>query len=108
MDELAETTISSEETAQTTSAVLPLRPTRANRRASFYDLTYDELRVWLEQHDIPAYRATQLYEWAYRHLVTRHDDIGVAPRELRGFLEEQLPLDVLQPVREIHTDRSEE
>jgi 23S rRNA (adenine2503-C2)-methyltransferase len=108
MDEHSDTTSSSRpEAGHSTAVVLPVRSTRRNRRASFYDLTYEELRAWLEQHDIPAYRATQLYEWAYRHMVTRHEDVGVVPRDLRGLLAEQLPLDVLQPLREIHTDDGE-
>ncbi|RIK46230.1 MAG: 23S rRNA (adenine(2503)-C(2))-methyltransferase RlmN [Chloroflexi bacterium] len=81
-----------------------LHPLRRSRVSSFYDLTFDELRDMLAGRGQPGYRAQQLYEWAYKRLAGDYRDMTVLPAALRASLANELPLDVLTPVREIETD----
>lgn len=78
--------------------------TRREREPSFYDLTFDELVEWLLDRGEPAYRAKQLYEWAYRRLAEAPAQISVLPLGLRELLATQLSFNALTPVREILTD----
>lgn len=45
--------------------------------------TPDSLAPWLEAHDQPAYRATQILEWVYRHGAASIDAMSNLPRTLR-------------------------
>lgn len=100
-------TITTDVPAGRPTVARPIVSRRWQRPATFYDLTYDELRDWLAERGEPTYRAAQLYEWVYRHHADRYDDIRVLPRALRERLSAELPLAALHPVREVHTDDDE-
>jgi 23S rRNA (adenine2503-C2)-methyltransferase len=74
---------------------------------TFYDLSLDELSEHIRELGHPAYRARQLYHWAYHQLVDSYDDMTVLPKKLRSELAESLPLTHLEPVREIQADDGE-
>jgi 23S rRNA (adenine2503-C2)-methyltransferase len=90
----------------TTDAIRPPVSRRA-RPVSLNDLTLDELVERLAAVDAPAYRATQLYEWVYRHLATDYGAMTNLPAALRTRLAESLPLSTLTPVREQIADGGE-
>ena len=80
---------------------------RRVRPVSLYDLTFAELSDRLATLAAPAYRATQLSEWAYRHLATDYATMTSLPAALRERLAETLPLSSLEPVRELSADGGE-
>ena len=84
----------------------PLVPRRA-RPISLYDLTLADLAERVTDLGVPAYRATQLAEWAYRHQATDYAAMTNLPSALRAQLAETLPLSTLTPVREQIADGGE-
>lgn len=87
----------------------PRRPTvsRRDRPLALYDFTLDELTEWCRTHGLPAYRARQLFDWAYRHLATDYEAMTNLPARLRSDLADTLPLSTMVEVRALETDRGE-
>ena len=100
-----------------TATVLPLQPRpvpaarasvpRAERPLGFYDLTLPELEERLRAMGQPAYRARQIFGWAYRQLATDYAAMMNLPAPLRAELAAVLPLSTLTPVRELTADAGE-
>ncbi len=90
-------------------AVAPVRRPvpRSARPVGFFDLTLAELEERLREAGQPAYRARQLYEWAYRHLVDDYTAMTTLPAALRAELAGMFPFSTLAPVREIAADGGE-
>jgi 23S rRNA (adenine2503-C2)-methyltransferase len=84
----------------------PTAPVRLPRNAqpSLYELELHELAEFLEDIGQPAYRARQIYGWAYDRLETSWDPVTVLPKDLRAELEDALPITTLTPVREVEAD----
>jgi 23S rRNA (adenine2503-C2)-methyltransferase len=80
---------------------------RAERPIGFYDMTLSEVEDRLRGMKQADYRATQLYEWAYRGLVDEYAAMTNLPAALRATLADQLPLSLLTPVREVSADAGE-
>lgn len=80
---------------------------RRNTPATLYDLKLDELSSHLSGLGHPAYRARQIYHWAYQQLASSYDDIRVLPKALRSELSETLPLTYLELVEEEQTEDGE-
>lgn len=74
---------------------------------SLYDLTLDELAARLSGQGVPAYRARQIFHWAYRQLASDYAAMTVLPKTLRDQLAAELPCDQLEPVRVLQTDDGE-
>jgi 23S rRNA (adenine2503-C2)-methyltransferase len=55
----------------------------------------------------PAYRARQLFDWAYRQLATDYAGMTNLPAALRQELAASLPIAALTPVREVATDNGD-
>jgi len=53
---------------------------------NLYDLDRDALRALLAEWGQPAFRAAQIYEWLYKHKVTRFEDMTNLPKTLRDQL----------------------
>jgi 23S rRNA (adenine2503-C2)-methyltransferase len=51
-------------------------------------LTFEDLEIWLEEHNIERYRATQIYHWVYQKLTPTIESIQALPQELRTLLSE--------------------
>ncbi|MEA3401879.1 MAG: 23S rRNA (adenine(2503)-C(2))-methyltransferase RlmN [Armatimonadota bacterium] len=66
----------------------------------FYDLSYNQLKRWLEERGEPEYRADQIFEWAYQHLVPSFDEMTNLPKDLRAALAEELTIGPFEPVAE--------
>jgi 23S rRNA (adenine2503-C2)-methyltransferase len=91
----------------TTTLDLELAPTPRARRArphGLYDLTLAELEEWLRERGQSAFRATQVFNWVYRHHVSTFDQMTNLPAGVRAMLAAELPLGALTPVQEINTD----
>jgi 23S rRNA (adenine2503-C2)-methyltransferase len=80
---------------------------RRDRPVSFYDLSLPELQERLAAIGQPAYRAHQLYDWAYKRLAGAYEEMTSLPTALRRDLAAGLPLATMQPVREVATDGGE-
>lgn len=82
-------------------------PSRRQRPRGFTDLGLADLTAQVEELGYPAYRARQLYEWAYQHLAGSYDEMRTVPADLRAALAGSLPLTTLAPVQEIRTDNGD-
>ena len=82
-------------------------PSRRNRPVTFYDMTFEALTERLVAAGAPAYRARQLYDWAYDKLVTGYDEMRNVPAGLRRALDETLPFSTMRPLRELVTDNGD-
>jgi 23S rRNA (adenine2503-C2)-methyltransferase len=75
----------------------PLRPT------GLYDLTLDELTTWMSEHGQPAYRAKQVYAFAYQQLVASYDEMTNLPSALRTQLATDLPMSSMSTINEVQS-----
>jgi 23S rRNA (adenine2503-C2)-methyltransferase len=98
----------------TTPVPAPLapRPTRTStsrnlRPHGLYDLTLPELETRISELGFPAYRARQVWGWAYRQLVTDYAGMTNIPAALRDALAAAEPLALLAPVRTLTADDAE-
>lgn len=87
----------------------PLRvvTTRRARPRGLYDLTLHELEERVKALGHPAYRARQVWNWAYRQLVRDYAAMTNLPATLRDDLAASEPLDTLEPVRTVTADDGE-
>jgi 23S rRNA (adenine2503-C2)-methyltransferase len=88
--------------------VIAARPrSRAERPRGLADLTLGELETRLREWGEPAYRARQIFNWAYRHLAADYAAMTNLPAALRERLAEALPFSTLTVVRQLTADRGE-
>jgi 23S rRNA (adenine2503-C2)-methyltransferase len=81
-------------------------PRRARPRG-FYDLTRPELETLVTQLGFPAYRARQIWGWAYRQLVPDYAAMTNVPAATREAVATAAPMDLLAPVRTLTADDGE-
>jgi 23S rRNA (adenine2503-C2)-methyltransferase len=86
---------------------IPRVGSRAARPTGLYDLTLPELEARLHEMGQPAYRARQLFEWAYQHHAPDYAAMTSLPAALRAALPATVPLSTLTPVREVTADDGE-
>lgn len=101
----SDTTIMTE-TIEQDILIMPARGRRVTR-TTLYDLTYDDLRARVAECGQQPFRASQIYDWAYKKLVTGYDQMTNVPFELRSALSETLPMDPLTQVHAVETDDGE-
>lgn len=94
------------ETIPSDVLIMPGRGRRVTR-TTLYDLTYDDLRARVAELGQQPFRASQIYDWTYKKLVTDYDQMTNVPAELRAALGETLPMDPLTLVHAIETDDGE-
>lgn len=80
---------------------------RSSRPLGFYDLTLDQLTERMTAWGFPAFRARQVWGWAYRNLALGYDEMTNLPAALRENLAAELPLSTLATVRELTADNGE-
>jgi len=68
------------------------------RPVRLYDLDLDALESFLESMEEPSYRAQQIWEWLYVHLVDSHDEMTNLPKSLRQRLAEKTTIQLLEVV----------
>lgn len=61
--------------------------TTQRRLPLLYELALDELAAWLKERRQPAYRARQIFAWAYQRSAGSFADMTDLPRDLRTQLE---------------------
>ena len=90
-------------------AAAPLLPTlsRRIRPRGLYDLTLAELETRITGLGHPAYRARQIWHWAYRQLARDYAAMRNISATLRDELAADLPLTTLEPVRTVTADDGE-
>lgn len=74
-----------------------------SQRVAIYDLTHSALQALLEGWGEPSYRADQVWEWLYVHLVGSFDEMTNLPKDLRQRLAERASLDTLDLVDTVRT-----
>jgi 23S rRNA (adenine2503-C2)-methyltransferase len=74
---------------------------RAGRPRGAYDLSLDELESQVLELGFPAYRARQIWGWAYRQCVGDYPEMANIPVALRDALAARAPLSLLDPVRAV-------
>ena len=59
---------------------------------SILQTTREELKIFLRDHSLPAYRADQILSWVYKHRATDWQQTTNLPAELQQFLSEHYSL----------------
>lgn len=85
----------------------PTVPSRRNRPVGFYDLTFDALKERLAVAGAPAYRARQMFDWAYGKLVEGYDKMGNLPAGLSASFAAEVSFRTMTPVRQQVTDNGD-
>jgi 23S rRNA (adenine2503-C2)-methyltransferase len=80
---------------------------RSGRPQGLYDLSLSELEAEVISLGFPAYRARQLWSWAYRQYVADFHEMANIPAALRAALAAQAPLSLLEPLRAVVSDDGE-
>ena len=62
-------------------------------RVPLIGCTKEEILSFLAPHDVPTYRATQIYQWIYQRGVKSFDEMANIPKELREKLSAAFSLD---------------
>jgi 23S rRNA (adenine2503-C2)-methyltransferase len=93
----------------TASTPAPLQPvaSRRSRPRGLYDVTLPELETRVKDLGHPAYRARQVWNWAYRQLAQDYAAMGNIPAALRDELQLAMPMNTLEPVRTVAADDGE-
>jgi 23S rRNA (adenine2503-C2)-methyltransferase len=68
-----------------------------------FDLTLSELRSLLAAQDEKPFRAAQIWQAAYRELVSSYEEMTPLPTDLRARLALELPLSPLEPIGSQHS-----
>jgi 23S rRNA (adenine2503-C2)-methyltransferase len=89
--------------------LVPVRPVSARRTRprGLYDLTLAELEGRVTDLGHPAYRARQVWTWAYRQLARDYAAMQNVPAALRDELQSAAPMTTLEPVRTVTADDGE-
>lgn len=80
---------------------------RSRRPRGLYDLSLADLEARVVELGFPAWRARQIWGWAYRQLVARYDEMRNVPAALRETMQAAEPLTLLEPVRTLTADDGE-
>lgn len=80
---------------------------RASRPVGLFDLSLDELTTWMKEHGQPAYRAKQVFAFAYQQLVTSYDEMTNLPAALRNQLADELPVGTMAVVNEVQSSNGD-
>ncbi|CAN5681047.1 23S rRNA (adenine(2503)-C(2))-methyltransferase RlmN [soil metagenome] len=70
-------------------------PGRRGVPTTFFDLSLTELTDRLQRDGQPAYRARQIYQWAYQRRIESYDQMTTLPASLRSQLATTVPFDAL-------------
>lgn len=62
-------------------------------KTNLIGLSREELKELLAQHDVPAYRVQQLWNWLYHHGVTTFDRMVNVPKFVRQILEDSFVIE---------------
>ncbi|MBV9708237.1 MAG: 23S rRNA (adenine(2503)-C(2))-methyltransferase RlmN [Chloroflexi bacterium] len=66
-------------------------------------LTLPQLQQWLKEQGEPSFRAKQIYNWLYTHLVTDFAEMTNLPQSLRSRLAQEASIGPIVVRRELHS-----
>jgi 23S rRNA (adenine2503-C2)-methyltransferase len=90
-----------------THTSIPVIASRRERPRGLYDLTLPELEARVAELGYPAYRARQVWGWAYRQLARDYAEMTNIPATLRDALTTEASMTTLDPVRTLTADDGE-
>jgi 23S rRNA (adenine2503-C2)-methyltransferase len=67
------------------------------------DISQAELKLWLSEHDQPAFRAKQIIHWVFQRRVTDFDQMSDLPKSLREQLKESFRVLVTSQVAAVES-----
>jgi 23S rRNA (adenine2503-C2)-methyltransferase len=71
------------------TAFIPTTKTTITKKTDLLGLTLPELQQWLEERGEAPFRAKQIYQWLFQHLVTNFSAMTNLPLALRSRLAEE-------------------
>jgi 23S rRNA (adenine2503-C2)-methyltransferase len=69
-----------------------------NNEKTIFDLSIEEIKIYLQEIGEPNYRAFQLWDGLYRNLYQSWDDFTIFSKKLRGRISEDFSLKRLRPL----------
>lgn len=86
----------------------PITPvSRRKKLTGFYDLSVEDLAAKLQELGAPAFRAKQMYNWAYEHFVESYDEMKNLPAALQESMTDALPFRTMTLVDQKVTDNGD-
>lgn len=74
-------------------------------KKTIYDLSLDDLKIWVDAKGQKPYRATQIFQWLYRKRISRFEDMSDVKKDFLGQLEELFIIDPLKlRTRQVSSD----
>ena len=64
-----------------------------------YDLDFNQLTEVLKSNGIATFRAKQIWEWLYIHLVDSYDDMKNIDSKTKEFMKNNYPIEILEVVK---------
>src|SRR5205807_71404 len=71
------------------TTLIPTTGTISKKKTDLLGLTLPQLQQWLVERGEPPFRAKQIYNWLYQHLVTDFSAMTNLPQALRTRLAEE-------------------
>ena len=78
-------------------------PTHINKKTDLLSLTMSQLQQWLGERGEPPFRAQQIFNWLYKHLVTNFAQMTNLPQALRNRLNEEACIGPMVVRSELHS-----
>src|SRR5438874_7220181 len=78
-------------------------PTHTNKKTDLLSLTMSQLQQWLGERGEPPFRARQIFNWLYKHLVTNFAQMTNLPQALRNRLHEEACIGPMVVRSELHS-----
>ena len=83
--------------------IIPKIPSHIQQKTDLLGLTLPQLQQWLAERGEPAFRAKQIYNWLYQHLVTDFSAMTNLPQALRTRLAEEASIGPMIVRSELHS-----
>ncbi len=78
-------------------------PTHTNKKTDLLSLTMSQLQQWLGERGELPFRARQIFNWLYKHLVTNFAQMTNLPQALRNRLNEEACIGPMVVRSELHS-----
>jgi 23S rRNA (adenine2503-C2)-methyltransferase len=78
-------------------------PTHTSKKTDLLSLTLPQLQQWLGERGEPPFRARQIFNWLYKHLVTNFAQMTNLPQALRNRLNEEACIGPMVVRSELHS-----
>jgi 23S rRNA (adenine2503-C2)-methyltransferase len=81
----------------------PIVSHTTTKKTDLLALTLPQLQQWLKEQGEPSFRAKQIYNWLYTHLVTDFAEMTNLPQALRSRLAQEACIGPIVVRRELHS-----